>query len=526
MAKTGIHFGACNIGSAEAHNSRDKEYLESVEKSGKKTYDIFHDRTPLNLTWNNREYEGKTLNDIKEDCRKRYIDKIGQEPQEIIRIRVIKDKKTGMKRTVRTPGWSPIREGVCPIKADTSIKDFMPFVKHLEKKGVKVIRIDIHVDEGYKDPISGERKYNYHAHIIADWTNHKTGRTVKLSKIDASEMQTELAESLGMERGDSKIETGNDYIPAPRYREQQAALHAKELEEENKRKEKEIAEKKKANEEFERQIEINKELAEKYRLEAKALEDENSAIRKKLRSGAADVGARVLGIVGKGAIAEANAERDEALAKAEAAEREAESERQAANKAKEDQASAEKARISAENEANKARAEMKEFGQQQYEEGRRHGFDRGVVKGREEMSPTVRCMEKQIRDKEKELNEQHETIEQLTVEYREKIEKAEKMVNFMRAINPNLNNCISNYKEMNDAGMSKDDIQKVFMYGMLDDVEIPVTNYYNTYMVKATVELAPNKEGKMRVWYNQKRLDLFKEESLKQIKSHKNGHHM
>ncbi len=527
MPKTGINFVACNIGSAELHNSRDKKYLESVENSGKKTYDIFHDQTPLNNTWINPEYEGKNLINIYNDCRLRYIDKTGQKPQEKIRTRVIKDKKTGMKRTVETPGWSPIREGICPLKKETTLDDFKPFIKWTETKGVHIIRIDIHVDEGYQNAITGERKYNYHAHVIADWTDHLTGRTAKLTKLDTSEMQTVLAESLGMERGESKMVTGLDHVAAPRYREQQAAKHAKELEEEIRKKEKELEEKKKAIEEGERQIAKNKGQAEKLKIEAKALENENTAIRKKLRSNAADVGARVLGFVGKGAIAIANAERDAALAKAEDAAREAESERQAANKAKEDCAYAEKARISAENAAKKARAAMKEYGQQQYEEGRRHGFDSGVVKGREEISPTVRFMEKQIREKEQELNEQHKTIEQLKANYGEKIMKAEKLVNFIKSINPNMNNCFANFKDMKDVGMTNEEIQCVFMTGHLEEVEIPVKYNYKTYGVKATVQLKKNKEGKMLVWFNGKRPNLFKEASLKQIKtSHQNGIHM
>ena len=47
--KTGINFVRCNCSSAEAHNRRDKAYLEALERSGKKTYDIFHDRAKVSF---------------------------------------------------------------------------------------------------------------------------------------------------------------------------------------------------------------------------------------------------------------------------------------------------------------------------------------------------------------------------------------------------------------------------------------------------------------------------------------------
>ena len=53
MAKTGIHIKPCNTGSAEAHNRRDKAYLERLDASGKKTYDIYRDETHLNRSWVN-----------------------------------------------------------------------------------------------------------------------------------------------------------------------------------------------------------------------------------------------------------------------------------------------------------------------------------------------------------------------------------------------------------------------------------------------------------------------------------------
>ena len=228
--KTGINFARCNCGSAQAHNERKAEYLEALERSGKKTYDIFHDRTATNLHWTNPAYAGKSLEQILQDCRERYTASTGQAPQEQDRERVVTDKKTGLRKTVTTAGWSPIREGVCPVKEDTRLSDFNPLIKHLAAKGVRVISIDIHRDEGYQDPATGERKYNYHAHIIADWTDRVTGKTAKLNKADMSAVQTVLADALHMERGESKEVTGKDHLTPAQQREKAAAERAARLE--------------------------------------------------------------------------------------------------------------------------------------------------------------------------------------------------------------------------------------------------------------------------------------------------------
>ena len=59
-----------------------------------------------------------------------------------------------------------------------------------------------HKDEG-ADVWDGNKeawKPNYHAHMVFDWTQ-EDGRSIKLNKQDMVQMQTILAECLGMERG-------------------------------------------------------------------------------------------------------------------------------------------------------------------------------------------------------------------------------------------------------------------------------------------------------------------------------------
>lgn len=228
--KTGINFERCNVGSAEMHNTRDPEYIAAVNASPNKKYSIFEDQTKKNTSWVNPEYSGKSLPGLLDELRAIYKDKVGQAPQEEDRVREITDKKTGMKRTVTTAGWSPIREGVCPILPTTTISDFGPFIEWLQSKGLQAVRLDLHHDEGHTDELTGERNYNHHAHLVVDWIDHTTGKTRKLSKIDTSEMQTQLAASLRMERGVSKEITGADHLSPDEQRAKAAAEKVKQLE--------------------------------------------------------------------------------------------------------------------------------------------------------------------------------------------------------------------------------------------------------------------------------------------------------
>ena len=207
MAKTGINFERCNCRSAEQHNEREKHYIDSVNASDKKSYSIFSDRTSTNTSWRNPHalYRGKSLDQILDDIRHMVKEKTGRKMQEADRKYI--DKKTGMEKP--RAGASPIREGVCPVKEDTKIEDFVPFINWLADHGVTVLRIDIHRDEGYENPDTHERKYNLHAHIICDWMNHDTGKSAKLTAIDCQQMQTAIAESLGMERGIPNAERGH-----------------------------------------------------------------------------------------------------------------------------------------------------------------------------------------------------------------------------------------------------------------------------------------------------------------------------
>lgn len=227
--KTGGHFVPCNIGSCKEHNERTQSYLDGVRVSGRNLY-FFQDLTSHNEHWVNPAYSGKDLQTIFDEMKALYTEKTGQPPQ--LKDRIRKNKKTGRETTIA--GWSPIREAVIPIKPTTKKEDFAKILQWMRDKGVDVIRLDLHHDEGHKDEISGEMKMNHHAHLVGDFLNHDTGRTVKLTTKDMSEFQTILADALDMERGVSKSITGKEHIDTEQWREKKAAEHTKELIEQKK----------------------------------------------------------------------------------------------------------------------------------------------------------------------------------------------------------------------------------------------------------------------------------------------------
>lgn len=167
MSKTSIHIEPCKIGSSEAHNQRMK-HLDYVRP------ELSH----LNESWVGVADLPAHLNDLKT---------------------LVKDK-TGRKMQAKA---TPIREGVIVIRQDTTIEQLKGFATAIEQRwGIKTLQIYTHKDEGHTDS-EGSWKPNLHAHIVFDWIDHTTGKSIKLSRQDMAEMQTMVADCLDMVRGES-----------------------------------------------------------------------------------------------------------------------------------------------------------------------------------------------------------------------------------------------------------------------------------------------------------------------------------
>ena len=162
--KTSINFKAAKSDS-EIHNFR------------KKSFDyIRKDLTPKNEYWMEQKIADRLLK-IEAYCK----EKSGRKLQ-----------KNAM----------PIREAVVVIKENTTMQDLHNLSKRLEEElKIRIFQIAIHKDEGHFDKETKEWKPNYHAHLVADWQDLETGKTLKHQSFHYSKMQDLAAECLEMERG-------------------------------------------------------------------------------------------------------------------------------------------------------------------------------------------------------------------------------------------------------------------------------------------------------------------------------------
>ncbi len=195
MAQTSIHLKPCKLSVSEAHNKREAQ-LNYVRP------DLSH----RNEWWSCIQNLSIRVEEIKKTVK----------------------EKTGRKMQAKA---TPIHEAVVVIKEDTTMKDIQEIGKRFKQRfGVELIQVAIHRDEGHwvnqKGESTGTKPYeqpspkdiwkpNLHAHLLFDWYNHETGKSIKTTRIDASAMQDIVAEVLGMERG---ISSSKKHLDAAEYK--------------------------------------------------------------------------------------------------------------------------------------------------------------------------------------------------------------------------------------------------------------------------------------------------------------------
>lgn len=139
-------------------------------------------------------------------------------------IKALYQSKTGQKMQAKA---TPIREGVVVIQESTTMADLHRLADaYRDRLGIEVFQIAIHRDEGYQK--SKDWKPNLHAHLVFDWTNHSTGKSVKLNRQKMAEMQTITAEVLDMERGQS---SEKKHLTAQQFKAAAEAQRAEQLQE-------------------------------------------------------------------------------------------------------------------------------------------------------------------------------------------------------------------------------------------------------------------------------------------------------
>ena len=265
--KASVHVKPCNIAQSERHNRRDAEYIKSLDP--KKLY-VRLDLSKHNASYVAPEMEGVTLQQHLESIRVMVKQKTGRSMQEKDVEYTDKNGKVRVRK-----GCSPIRECVVVVNEDTRLKALLRFTRMVESRwGIKALQVHLHRDEGHYE-IPGDDstwKPNHHAHIIWDWMDHTTGKSIKLDADDMSAMQDMVAEALDMERGVKKSETGLDHLERNDFILQKQEKEKKRLEEEKRKAQSEKAKaENKANEAKEQARKANedKEQAEKKAQEAK-----------------------------------------------------------------------------------------------------------------------------------------------------------------------------------------------------------------------------------------------------------------
>ena len=231
---------------SERHNLRHKE-LSYIRK------DLSH----LNESWFDPRYEGKSMNEVREDIAHRYKTAVGQK----------------MQKTAQ-----PLREAVVVIGDSTTMEQLRQLATAMERQfGIKTMQIHIHRDEGHSTAHPSQKgeewKPNLHAHMCLDWTK-PNGKSLALNQLHMSQLQTMTAEILGMERG---VSSDVKHLNAVQYKNKKEAERSLALQQQNENLQAEIAQYQESNDQLRSE---NEELLQKADLIRKTVAELQSEVRK------------------------------------------------------------------------------------------------------------------------------------------------------------------------------------------------------------------------------------------------------
>lgn len=169
MSTSSIHFQRADYRFAEKHNSRQTE------------------RQPSYL--------------LPEDKRQR------NEFVKLADVQTLHEKQIEYRRLTHARGRAPTLtdsywEAVVNLNDSHTIEDVRRVAEHIRQKyKFTPTSIAIHRDEGYVDKITGETKYNYHAHLTFYTIAQGRSQMRLMTRAKLRDLQTEVANLLGMQRG-------------------------------------------------------------------------------------------------------------------------------------------------------------------------------------------------------------------------------------------------------------------------------------------------------------------------------------
>jgi hypothetical protein len=185
MGKSSIHVRPVKAGS-EQHNDREKK-LGYVRED---------------LSPQNSSFKLATVAQARADAVARYQASTGQRIQ---------------------AKAAPIREGVLLIEERHTAQDLRKVGQAIEERfGIRTIQGYAHKDEGHYDQTTSEWRPNYHGHLVFDWTEKTTGKSIRMKRDDMAELQTIVARELGLERGQSSSIRHLNSIQFKRQQEEQS----------------------------------------------------------------------------------------------------------------------------------------------------------------------------------------------------------------------------------------------------------------------------------------------------------------
>jgi len=163
----------------------------------------------------------------------------------------------------------PIREGVVNLQSHHTMEDLQKLKSDLanmvytegkyegqKKWRFEIIQMHIHKDEGvaikiekkegeseeeYKERVDKEPKkldperVNYHAHLVFDWQDKENGKMLRYARGQMADLQTDVANSLGMQRGKERTadkRTANERLEPVEYKVKQRGKELVELQSE------------------------------------------------------------------------------------------------------------------------------------------------------------------------------------------------------------------------------------------------------------------------------------------------------
>ncbi len=124
-------------------------------------------------------------------------------------------------------GYSPVWEGVLNLRRPEAGEDANEYrnecalvtkewcKKYEQMSGHKVLRVDVHLDEGHIE--DGKAILNAHAHVIADRTDEH-GRVKRLLSPDLRKLQTLTAKVTGLQRGENSLVSKKKHIGHQAYK--------------------------------------------------------------------------------------------------------------------------------------------------------------------------------------------------------------------------------------------------------------------------------------------------------------------